>query len=164
MTWHMRARHYCQVAESRNRMKWWVGVAGIQPQGSKTYTQDFLESWYTFPPKMKRRNLTGLSVHIQGFEGFWCCWEEVLYCRVAQSSGKSVPLVSMVFSKTRIPLYENLGHLCMPLCAFNVNQGKFSNHFLYKKNTALAFVIWKPKYLQNPFMGYGWNRPRCLWK
>lgn len=57
-----------------------------------------------------------------------------------------------------------LGLLCMPLCAFNVNQGKFSNHFLYKKNTALAFVIWKPKYLQNPFMGYGWNRPRCLWK
>lgn len=74
-----------------------------------------MAAWNPLPPKMKGRSRTGLSVHIQALEGFWCCSEEALYCRVAQSLASCASSLRGIFKDKSSPLCKSGAALDGPL-------------------------------------------------
>lgn len=102
---------------------------------------------------MKGRSQPGLSMLI------WCIW-------VSDVAGEALSTPEFLRALARpcqqspgysqrqaFPFCANLGQLWISLWVSNRNKRRFSRYFLYGKNAAVAFVIWKHKCLQKSFMG-----------
>lgn len=83
-------------------------VAGLQPQGNKAYAHGCLES-SSSQDEGKESDWT-LSAYTRPW-GFLMLLGRSSLLQSCSELSKAVPAVSMVFSKTRIPLYANLGQL-----------------------------------------------------